>query len=390
MRLISQEMKKIWNPIIVGILLLFGIIYYFLFSSYYIRYYDSGAADLVGDLFQEYGNTLEYDEYLEINDLLTEEEARFTEMVQSIPIAAENNISSYAQFIDFRENYYSNRDGDADLETERVIWTIAANTNLSQIQNIKEILEDYHNKTTRSLQDDYIYSALSPEEEARLNELEQSDIKYGYLATSILDHTTGLTISFMIWVAASVVILLSPTVVRDRLNKVQNLQYSSATGRRILSVQTLAAISSAILLTAGNCMLYGGLLILKGALRFKEFYLLSHEYVPWVNWTYGTYLLVLAAMALGIGITTAILTVFLSRYSQNYIGMLLKAIPLLACLIALFAVLPIITRPFFLFNPMSVQWHRKGIEIILLGSLFLLSAFIMGIALIRQRKQQLE
>ena len=247
----------------------------------------------------------------------------------------------------------------------------------------------FANKTTRSLQDDYIYSALSPEEEARLNELEQSDIKYGYLATSILDHTTGLTISFMIWVVASVVILLSPTVVRDRLNRVQNLQYSSATGRRILSVQTLAAISSAVLLTVGNCMIYGGMLISKGALRFKEFYLLSHEYVPWVNWTYGTYLLVLAAMSLVIGITTAILTVFLSRYSQNYIGMLLKALPLLACLIALFAVLPIVTKPFFMFNPMSVQLHRKGVEIILLGSLFLFSCLIMGIALIRQQKKQI-
>lgn len=383
-------MKKIWNPIIVGILLLFGIIYYFLFSSYYIRYYDSGAADLAGDLFQKYGSTLEYNETAEISALLAEEESRFTEMVLSLPIAVENNIRSYEQFIAFRENYYSNNGGDADLETERVIWTITANTNLSQIQNIEEILEDYHNKSTRRLQDGYIHAAASSEEKARLNELEQSDIKYGYLPTSILDHTTGLTISFMIWVAASIVILLSPTVVRDRLNRVQNLQYSSATGRRILSVQTLAAVFSAVLLTVGNCLSYGGLLISKGALRFKEFYLFSHEYVPWVNWTYGTYLTVLAAMALVIGITTAILTVFLSRYSQNYIGMLLKALPLLAVLIALFSVLPIITRPFFMFNPMPVQWHRKGIEIILLGSLFLLSCLIMGIALIRQQKKQLE
>ncbi len=390
MKLISQEIKKIWNPIIVGILLLFGIIYYFLFSSYYIQYYDSGAADLAADLFQKYGSTLDSNEITEIRDLLAEEEARFTYMVQSLPIAAENNIRSYEQFITFRENYYSNNSGDANLEVERVIWTIAANTNLSQIQNIEELLEDYHNKSTRSLQEDYIYAAASSEEKARLNELEQSDIKYGYLPTSILDHTTGLTISFMIWVAASIVILLSPIVVRDRLNRVQSLQYASATGRRILSVQTLAAVSSAVILTAGNCLIYGGLLIAKGALRFKDFYLFAREYVPWVNWTYGTYLLVLAAMALGIGITTALLTIFLSRYSQNYIGMLLKAILLLACFIALFSVLPIITRPFFLFNPMSVQWHRKGIEIILLGSLFLLSAFIMGIALIRQRKQQLE
>ena len=59
-----------------------------------IRYYDSGAADLAGDLFQKYGSTLEYNETAEISGLLAEEESRFTEMVLSLPIAVENNIRS--------------------------------------------------------------------------------------------------------------------------------------------------------------------------------------------------------------------------------------------------------------------------------------------------------
>ena len=49
---------------------------------------------------------------------------------------------------------------------------------------------------------------------------------------------------------------------------------------------------------------------------------------PWFDWTYGTYLLVLAGLFLALSLGAAGLTVFLSQYSGNYIAMLLKAVPL--------------------------------------------------------------
>ena len=46
---------------------------------------------------------------------------------------------------------------------------------------------------------------------------------------------------------------------------------------------------------------------------------------PWFDWTYGTYLLVLAGLILALSLGAAGLTAFLSQYSGNYIAMLLKA-----------------------------------------------------------------
>ena len=130
-------------------------------------------------------------------------------------------------------------------------------------------------------------------------------------------------------------------------------------------------------------------MISKGALVFKDFYLYAYEYVPWFNWTYGTYLIVLAFMALVIGVMTAFLTVFLSRYSQNYISMLIKAILLLAILIFAFSMLPIVTRPFFMFNPLSLHLRIKGIEFMLLAGLCAFSVLLMSVALIRQKRKEL-
>jgi len=85
----------------------------------------------------------------------------------------------------------------------------------------------------------------------------------------------------------------------------------------------------------------------------------------------------------------AFLTVFLSRYSQNYISMLIKAILLLAILIFAFSMLPIVARPFFMFNPMSLRIRVKGIEFILLALLCVFSLLLLSVALIRQKRKEL-
>ena len=395
MRLLFQEIKKIFHPIIIGILIIFGLVYYVLFSSFYIQYYVNGSGaqatfDLAKEWSEKYGNTLEEEEFEKIVVQLDDEKQQFTEMLTNIQMATDNGISSYEEFRAFESAYYENNSGkDADPDTERIIWTIIGNTNAYRIQSLEETIRYYQKNVNGNMQDFFAIEDKTDAEIMRLKELDASKIKFGYIPSCILDSTTGLTISFMIWVIVSVIILLSPTVVRDRLNRVQGLQYCSVTGRRILSVQVRAALVSSLVLSLINLMVYGGLLISKGALVFKDFYLYAYEYVPWFNWTYGTYLIVLAFMALVIGVMTAFLTVFLSRYSQNYISMLIKAILLLAILIFAFSMLPIVARPFFMFNPMSLRIRVKGIEFILLALLCVFSLLLLSIALIRQKRKEL-
>jgi hypothetical protein len=387
-------MKKIWNPVIVIIIMVFGLIYYVLFSSFYIQYYINGsenqaAFDLASEWSQKYENTLEYDEYEEIVQQLEDEKLQFADQLKDIPLAVDNSITTYEEFRAFENEYFDRiSDGKVEPDTERTKWTIINNSNLFRIQSIEQTIRDYKLKSEHNLSD-FFNGEHTDAEEERLIELNQSAIKFGYIPSGILDSTTGLTISFMIWVMISVIILLSPTIVRDRLNRIQNLQFSSFTGRKILFAQIKASLASAAILTVLNCLIYGVLLISKGALVLKDFYLYSHDYVPWFDWTYGTYLLVLAGMALIVGMMTGGFTVFLSRYSRNYIGMLIKSVLLLGVLIFTFSMLPIVTRPFFMFNLMSLRIRVKGIEFILLGALALCSVLVIGIALVRQRHKEL-
>ena len=144
-----------------------------------------------------------------------------------------------------------------------------------------------------------------------------------------------------------------------------------------------------MLLTLVHCLALGLILLAKGVFVFKDFYIFTSEYIPWVDWTYGKYILVLALMCIAIGMCVTLLTVFFSRFSKTYIGMLLKGTLLMVGLINFYGMLPTVTRPFYMFNPMGLQLHFKGQELIFLLILILVSVTLIGTSLISHRKKEL-
>lgn len=72
MSLLGQELKKIWRPgILVGIVLL-GLIYYYMFPSFYIEHFSNGPSakeqfDLSVEWVARYGPTLEPEERAEVD-----------------------------------------------------------------------------------------------------------------------------------------------------------------------------------------------------------------------------------------------------------------------------------------------------------------------------------
>ena len=93
------------------------------------------------------------------------------------------------------------------------------------------------------------------------------------------------------------------------------------------------------MLTVINIAAYGILLVSAGALGFRDcpiFYRNGSSF-PWFDWTYGQYLLIMAAMVLILGVAAGALALFLSQYSGSYVTMLLKAVPLFLVVGVLFS-----------------------------------------------------
>ena len=192
------------------------------------------------------------------------------------------------------------------------------------------------------------------------------------------------------WCVLSVVLLLSPTLVRDRLRGTRPMQWASRRGRGILNVQMGAALLSALALTAINLTVYAVPFLAQGPLRFAACGLggFLGWGTPWFDWSYGTYLLVLTGLLLALSLGTAGLTVFLSQYSGNYIAMLLKAVPLF---VAAGAVLGswLLDQP-FTFRPLwdgRGPWVPRGAEAVV--AVVLLALGLCALACRKQKRREL-
>ena len=376
------EIKKIWRPsVLVGILLL-GLIYYYMFPSFYIEYFSNGPSaqvefDLSVEWVAQYGPTLEPEERAELDSRLTEELAKFNRRLEEIPEAAEAGITDYESF----------RTASQTEENTQLMWDIRDETNCYTIEKIQQMME------LSDLQRDYLgqpefFKYYTPKEQAQM--LAVDSWPKSLLSSSVMDSTECYLKYLAQWTVISVILLLSPTLVRDRLRRMRFIQWSSRRGRRVLHTQLAAGLISALLLSLVNVTAYAIPFLSQGPLALKDCPLGNSVWgsgTPWFNWTYGQYLTVLTGMVLALGLGVGAVTLFLSRFSDNYVSMLLKVFPLFVVMGGFFATW-VIGGAFF-FRPTwdyAEFFVAKGAEAVCIAALLLAGAVLIGWSCLRQKK----
>ena len=401
MELWKWELRKIWRPGILAAILLLGAVYYWMFPQFYIEYFCNGPYaeaqfDLADHWVARYGPTLEQAERAELDGQLTEELDVFVRQIAAIPEASAAGLTDYESFLSFREEYLNgvlNADGQADMDTEYLLNRVYGGTNWYRIEALTNTMEGY------DTQDEHLALVISNRQELgqpeamiqREAELAASDSRHSLLPLSVKRSTQEYGKDLAVWCVLSIVLLLSPTLVRDRLRNTRPLQWASRRGRAILSTQMGTALLSALVLTAVNVTVYAVPFLAQGPLRFAACGLdgIWEWGTPWFDWSYGTYLLVLVGLLLALSLGAAGLTVFLSQYSGNYIAILLKAVPLF---VAVGAVLGtwLLDMPFRFRNlGNGAVWLPRGIEALTAAALLVLGLSLCILSCRQQKRREL-
>lgn len=401
MRLLAWELRKIWRPGILVAILLLGAVYYWMFPEFYIEYFCNGPASqaqfqLASEWVEAYGPTLEPEERAELDGQLAEEIQAFDQQIAAIPEAAAVGLTDYETFDQFREDYYSGTaasGGEADMDMEYLLSRVYGGTNWYVILELEQTMDTYDTQYERLALDISNREELGDPEAMvhREEQLAEPERAHGLLPLSVKRSTQEYGKDLAVWCVLSIVLLLCPTLVRDRLRRTRAMQWTSRRGRSILTCQMAAALCSALVLTAVNLVVYAVPFLAQEPLRFRDCGLggIWEWGSPWFDWTYGTYLVVLVGLILALSLAAAGLTVFLSQYSGSYIAMLLKALPLF---VAVGAVLGnwLLDLPFrFRRIWENGPWMPKGIEAAVVAVLLAVSILLCTLTCRRQRKREL-
>lgn len=383
MSLFWQELKKIWRPGILAGITLLGLIYYYMFPSFYIEHFSNGPSareefDLSVEWVDRYGPTLEPEERGELDSRLAEEVAKFNRQLEEFPEAAAAGITDYESFRAASEQ----NAGDTQL-----MWAIRNGSNCDTISTIRYMLERYDDPRDYLWQHDY-FEFYTPQEKAQI--LAVNSWPKSLLSGSVMDSTNCYLKFLARWTAISVILLLSPTLVRDRLRRMRPFQWASRRGRRVLHTQLAAGLISALLLSVVNVTVYAVPFLSQGPLALKDCPLGNTVWgggTPWFNWTYGQYLVILTGMVLALGIGIGAVTLFLSRFSDNYVSMLLKAFPLFVAMGGFFATW-VMNHAFFFHQAWDYAdfFVSKGGEAVCVAVLLLGGAALTGWSCRRQTR----
>lgn len=401
MRLLAWELRKIWQPGILAAILLLGAVYYWMFPEFYIEYFCNGPSaqanfQLASEWVAEYGPTLEMEERESLDGQLAEELQAFDRQIAAIPEAAAAGLTDYEAFCQFVEDYRSDTaasDGEADMDREFLVQRVYSGTNWYRINEIQNTMELYDTREEQSALERSDRKAEGQPEAMirRAEQLAQPERAHSLLPFSVKDSTREYGKDLAVWCVLSIVLLLSPTLVRDRLRRTRAMQWTSRRGRSILTSQMAAALCSALVLTILNLVIYAVPFLAQKPLQFRDCGLggIWAWGAPWFDWTYGTYLVVLTGLILALSLAAAGLTVFLSQYSGNYIAMLLKALPLF---VAVGAVLGswLLDQP-FCFRRLweGGPWLPKGTEAAVAAGLLVVSILLCALTCRRQRNREL-
>ena len=402
MALLKWELRKIWRPGILAAILVLGAVYYWMFPQFYIEHFTNGPQSqarfaLASGWVERYGPALEPEERAELDGQLTEEIAAFDTQIAAIPEAAAAGLTDYAAFLSFREDYLNGvkeAGGEADMDVKALLYRVYGGTNWYTIEELEQSMEAYdvQNESPVLQISDYQSAGYPEPMIQREMELAVSDLRHSLLPSSVKHSTQEYGKDLAVWCVLSIVLLLSPTLVRDRLRNTRPMQWASRRGRSVLNTQMGAALLSALVLTVVNVTVYAIPFLAQGPLRFAACGLggFLSPGSPWFDWTYGAYLLVLAGLILALSLGFAGLTVFLSQYSGNYIAMLLKAVPLF---VAVGAVLGswLLDMPFcfrLLWDGYG-PWVPRGAEAMAAAVLLFLGLGLCVLACWRQRKREL-
>lgn len=324
MSVFFMELKKIWRLPVVFVILCHMVFSYVQWKEGWEFIAHPGERDAMMLLTERFGTTLEEEEYPLALGVLEELHEELDSIIENHVDFATNQVKDFATFKKIEGLSWERPSPDNDQALGEYMYANHQDLILME-QAFCGILEMYEQKVADPSYDSYSSSTTALVLEQWENGQGRSLIPY-YPEY----RTQGLIHYYFYMGTLYTMLLLLPTVVRDRKYGVVDLQWSSLTGRSILWKQYLAHWLTALVLWLPLPFMVADIMNVPDLKYFWDHSMLSFFYSSHylLDFTLGELVGCYFIFSLFLSLFVSGLIFLLSQYSKNYPSLLLKAVGL--------------------------------------------------------------
>lgn len=330
MKLIKYELEKIFTIKSVAILI---IITGLMFLRFVVPL--AGNRDLVKDtatqMVKNYGNTMEEDEFLDFKEKYNKKVAKAEKIIKDNKEFADLGVINYEEFFKITRNNGEEKYQSQEIQDLSYKYTyhdeISIFRELWEIENIL-ICYDY---TLFNNEDPYHGSSINENKSTwvksvpRMKEIISSgDIK-SLLPYTVFEEYDSQIKSVTTIILVSIVLMISPIYLKDKITKLNYIQYSSKIGRSLFKKKIIPSLLASILIITLQLLVFFIYYSKQGTSVFFDCSISGYYNTPvksWYDLTFKNYIGVTILCVYAVGIIMSLISIYISSKVNTYISLL--------------------------------------------------------------------
>jgi len=324
MRIIFNEIKKVFNVKMIVLIMFISLIIYNLFLSFGLKYFPNGRPE--GDYYKisvqmlkDYGTTMDKKEFLNFKELYNTQIEQATKYLQARPEFVSAGITTYKKYQDIAMS----PNGKLSKLHDKVVFD--DNVDIFWELQVREgLINEYEGIGNTK------YLGLNKNQLERYHETIKNGSITSILPEFVFRNYNDLIKNVAMLIVLSIIIMISPIFIKDSKNKVNYLQYTSKIGRKIFKIKLITALISSFIIISLHLICF---FILYSHNKVEMFFSSSINSIfnyntSWYNITFIHYIVIAVVGVYVLGFAATLIVTFLSRIAPNYIMLIGVQVPI--------------------------------------------------------------
>ncbi len=329
MQILWNEIKKMLTWKMLLLLAFVNTVLYLLLIEFHIEYFPNGRPALdsynIGiEMIDKYGTDFDEEEFLDFKKTYENQLDQANEYLQSNKEFVDGDIESYQDFKEF-DNEASNALRNKVFHEERVdiFW---------ELQERERLIEFFEGKE-KSL-DAYKQNATDAQV-AKFDELLEARHFQVYTEVVIQNYKEYI-FNVAIVILLSIILMISPGILRDRTRQLIDLQYTAKKGRNLYKTKIMAGLITSFMMITVLLVVYMSIYSLNNTSKY--FNIPVHMFIAdhkWYDPTFFQYILLTILAIYILGIVTSLVAMSFSSIVPNFITLIGVQVPYVFVMLAL-------------------------------------------------------